>query len=130
DDGRYRAELDERGEPSGHRPGGGKPAVELLGVLGLERSFVGHLADEIEGAEGDGGGGERFQHELAPETLPLGSAREGSGEARGDKDPVLHRAVDEEFVLDLEVGWSSGRRVVRRKGNAEAQLEFELPAGV
>src|SRR5207249_9355448 len=81
DGGRGRAELDERGEPSGHRPGGGKPAVELLGVLGLECPFVGHLADEIEGADGDGGGGERFQRELAAETLLLGTAREGGGDA-------------------------------------------------
>src|SRR5437667_7136029 len=43
DGGRGRAELDERGEPSGHRPGGCKPGVELLSVLGLECPFVGHL---------------------------------------------------------------------------------------
>src|SRR4030095_11648230 len=46
DGGRGCAELDERGEPSGHRPGGGKPAVERLGVLGLECPCIGHLAEE------------------------------------------------------------------------------------
>src|SRR5439155_1110195 len=122
DGGRGRAELDERGEPSGHRPGGGKPAVELPGVLGLECPFVGHLANEIEGAEGDGGGGEGFQGELAAETLLLGSARDGGGEAGGDKDPVLHRAVHEEFVLDLEVAGSPDTRMRARPLDARQPL--------
>src|SRR4029434_11262264 len=52
DSGRGCAELDERGEPSGHGPGDGKPAVELLGTLGLECPVVDTLAETISGAEG------------------------------------------------------------------------------
>src|SRR5262249_23163029 len=54
-----RAELDERREPSGQRPGGCESAVELLSLLGVEGPLVGRVSEEVEWAERGSGGGQR-----------------------------------------------------------------------